>query len=118
MSRKLVRGDLQKALAAAAAGSASGKFAYNKFFAIGLFRLLELTGAKEPAALEKLVKSVGVKQESVMRDLVLYKVNGVPVVFMPLRAFFCAVATGPFLTNRQKCSPQLIPGIHHKHAPL
>ncbi|MEW5300576.1 MAG: hypothetical protein WDW38_009205 [Sanguina aurantia] len=65
--------DLQKALAAAAAGSASGKFAYNKFFAIGLFRLLELTGAKEPAALEKLVKSVGVKQESVMRDLVLYK---------------------------------------------
>lgn len=65
--------ELQKALASAAAASTAGNFAYNKFFAIGLFRLLELTGAKEPAALEKLVKSVGVKQESVMRDLVLYK---------------------------------------------
>ena len=36
-------------------------------------RLLELTGAKEPAALEKLVKAVGVKPESVNKDLLLYK---------------------------------------------
>lgn len=46
-----------------------------QFFAIGLFRLLELTGAKEPAALERLVKSVNVRPESVNKDLMLYKVG-------------------------------------------
>jgi len=65
--------ELQKALAKVADRSAAGTFAYNKFFAIGLFRLLELTGAKEPAALERLVKAVGVKPEAVNRDLMLYK---------------------------------------------
>jgi hypothetical protein len=34
---------------------------------------LELTGAKEPAALEKLVKAVGVKPASVNKDLLMYK---------------------------------------------
>lgn len=38
-------------------------------------RLLEITGAKEPSALEELVKAVGVKPESVNRDLMLYKNN-------------------------------------------
>jgi hypothetical protein len=38
-----------------------------------LLRLLELTGAKEPAALEKLVKAVGVKPASVNKDLLMYK---------------------------------------------
>lgn len=65
--------DLQKALASVAADQSAGNFNYNKFFAIGLFRLLELTGAKEPAALERLVKSVNVKPESVNKDLMLYK---------------------------------------------
>jgi len=65
--------DLQKALAEVAAATESGKFAYNRFFAVGLFRLLELTGAKEPAALEKLVKAVGVKPASVNKDLLMYK---------------------------------------------
>ncbi|GFH13535.1 protein THYLAKOID FORMATION 1, chloroplastic, partial [Haematococcus lacustris] len=65
--------DLQKALARCSERAASGVFAYNKFVAIGLFRLLELTGAKEPAALEKLVKAVGVKPEAVNKDLMLYK---------------------------------------------
>lgn len=64
---------LQKALARVAERSGANNFQYNKFFAIGLFRLLELTGAKEPAALERLVKSVGVKPEAVNRDLMLYK---------------------------------------------
>jgi hypothetical protein len=36
-------------------------------------RLLELTGAKEPAALERLVKGVGVSPTSVNKDLLLYK---------------------------------------------
>jgi photosystem II biogenesis protein Psp29 len=65
--------DLQKALAEVAAANEAGKFAYNRFFAVGLFRLLELTGAKEPAALEKLVKAVGVKPASVNKDLLMYK---------------------------------------------
>lgn len=64
---------VQQALNKVASKAAAGNFAYNKFFAIGLFRLLELTGAKEPAALEKLVKSVNVKPESVNKDLMLYK---------------------------------------------
>ncbi|EFJ41122.1 hypothetical protein VOLCADRAFT_107813 [Volvox carteri f. nagariensis] len=62
-----------KALDAIKAASAADAFSYNKFVAIGLFRLLELTGAKEPAALERLVKSVGIKPEAVNRDLLMYK---------------------------------------------
>lgn len=65
--------DVQQALAKVAEASAARKLAYNKFFAIGLFRLLELTGAKEPAALERLVKSVGARPEAVNKDLLLYK---------------------------------------------
>ena len=65
--------ELQQALAGVASATAAGEFLYNKFFAIGLFRLLELTGAKEPAALDRLVKAVGVKPESVSKDLLLYK---------------------------------------------
>lgn len=65
--------ELQRALADVAARTASGDFQYNKFLAIGLFRLLELTGAKEPAALDRLVKAVGVKPDSVSKDLLLYK---------------------------------------------
>ncbi|KAG2424022.1 hypothetical protein HXX76_014846 [Chlamydomonas incerta] len=65
--------DVQKALASIATHSAAGTFSYNKFVAIGLFRLLELSGAKEPSALEKLVKAVGVKPEAVNRDLLMYK---------------------------------------------
>jgi len=65
--------DLQKVLARLAERVSEGKFHYSKFFAIGLFRLLELTGAKEPAALEKLVKSINVKPELVNKDLMFYK---------------------------------------------
>jgi len=65
--------DVQKCLARVAGLAEGGKFGYNRFFAIGLFRLLELTGAKEPAALERLVKAVGVRAESVNKDLMTYK---------------------------------------------
>jgi photosystem II biogenesis protein Psp29 len=65
--------DLQRALASLADQTSAGKLLYSKFLAIGLFRLLELTGAKEPAALDKLVKAVGVRPESVSKDLLLYK---------------------------------------------
>lgn len=67
-------GDIgQKALAAVASQVADGKFAYSKFFAIGLFRLLELTGAKDPKALGSLVTALGVRQDMVNRDLLTYK---------------------------------------------
>lgn len=63
----------QQVLAQVADNVASGKFCYSKFFAIGLFRLLELTGAKDPKALAGLVQAVGVRQDMVNRDLTTYK---------------------------------------------
>lgn len=48
-------------------------FLYNRFFAIGLFRLLELSKAKDPQALQGLVSAMGIPQESVNRDLMTYK---------------------------------------------
>jgi len=65
--------EIQKLLGAIADRAKEDKFLYTKFFAIGLFRLLELTGAKDPKALETLVKSMNVKTESVNRDLTAYK---------------------------------------------
>lgn len=63
----------QKVLATIASQVADKKFAYSKFFAIGLFRLLELTGAKDPKALGTLVSALGVRQDMVNRDLLTYK---------------------------------------------
>ena len=65
--------DLQQRLAAIAGRAAGKEFLYTKFFAIGLFRLLELTGAKDPKALEALVRAVGAPPDSVNRDLMTYK---------------------------------------------
>ena len=67
--------ELQKKLANIAERSSQGNFLYTKFFAIGLFRLLELTGAKDPKALESLVSAMKIPQESVSRDLMTYKVG-------------------------------------------
>ncbi|KAK9823138.1 hypothetical protein WJX72_000536 [[Myrmecia] bisecta] len=66
-------GELQQLLAGIAERAAANNFLYTKFFAIGLFRLLELTGAKDPKALEALVRSMNVPLESVNRDLMTYK---------------------------------------------
>lgn len=63
----------QQVLAKVAQRTEAGKFCYSKFFAIGLFRLLELTGAKDPKALGALVTAVGVRQDAVNRDLMTYK---------------------------------------------
>ena len=65
--------ELQQRLAAIAGRAAGKEFLYTKFFAIGLFRLLELTGAKDPKALEALVRAVGAPPDSVNRDLMTYK---------------------------------------------
>lgn len=65
--------DGQQALQRAADAVASGKFLYTKFFAVGLFRLLELAGGKDPKALAGLVTSLGVPAERVNADLLTYK---------------------------------------------
>ncbi|XP_057455751.1 protein THYLAKOID FORMATION1, chloroplastic-like [Lotus japonicus] len=50
-----------------------GDFSYSRFFAIGLFRLLELGNAMEPAILEKLCAALNVDKRSVDRDLDVYR---------------------------------------------
>ena len=49
------------------------KFAYSRFDAIGLFRMLELTSATDPAALEKLAEASGLQLKKVNGDLGMYK---------------------------------------------
>ncbi|CAI9784438.1 unnamed protein product [Fraxinus pennsylvanica] len=54
------------------AGS-KGNFSYSRFFAVGLFRLLELANATEPTVLEKLCAALNVNKKSVDRDLDVYR---------------------------------------------
>jgi len=62
------------ALASLAARAAAGTPPYySKFLAVGLFRLLELAGAKDPKALEGLCTATGVPSVAVTRDLNTYK---------------------------------------------
>ncbi|XP_019193894.1 PREDICTED: protein THYLAKOID FORMATION1, chloroplastic [Ipomoea nil] len=48
-------------------------FRYSRFFAIGLFRLLELSNATDPTILEKLCAALNVNKQSVDRDLDVYR---------------------------------------------
>ncbi|KAG6661357.1 protein THYLAKOID FORMATION1, chloroplastic-like [Carya illinoinensis] len=48
-------------------------FSYSRFFAVGLFRLLELANATEPTILEKLCEALNVNKRSVDRDLDVYR---------------------------------------------
>ncbi|KAK7851829.1 protein THYLAKOID FORMATION1, chloroplastic [Quercus suber] len=50
-----------------------GSFSYSRFFAVGLFRLLELANATEPTILEKLCAALNVNKRSVDRDLDVYR---------------------------------------------
>lgn len=50
-----------------------GSFSYSRFFAVGLFRLLELANATEPTILEKLCAALNVDKRSVDRDLDVYR---------------------------------------------
>lgn len=50
-----------------------GDFSYSRFFAVGLFRLLELANATEPAILEKLCAALNINKRSVDRDLDVYR---------------------------------------------
>ena len=49
------------------------KFAYSRYDAVGLFRMLELAGAAEPTALETLSAAAGIDLKKVNGDLGLYK---------------------------------------------
>jgi len=51
----------------------TGTFHYSRFFAIGLFRLLECANASDPAVLETLSKALNVSKRSVDRDLDVYR---------------------------------------------
>ncbi|XP_077254037.1 protein THYLAKOID FORMATION1, chloroplastic-like [Tasmannia lanceolata] len=50
-----------------------GNFSYSRFFAIGLFRLLELANATEPTVLEKLCTALNINKLNVDRDLDVYR---------------------------------------------
>ncbi|KAF7805884.1 protein THYLAKOID FORMATION1, chloroplastic [Senna tora] len=50
-----------------------GDFSYSRFFAVGLFRLLELANATEPTILEKLCAALNISKRSVDRDLDVYR---------------------------------------------
>lgn len=65
--------DAQKLMAEIAEKVSTGNFLYTKFFAVGLFRVLELAGAKDPKALGRLVEGLGIPLERVNADLVTYK---------------------------------------------
>ena len=62
-----------EALSSLKARAAAGTLVYSKFIAIGLFRMLELTGATEPAALARLAEASGAPLSKVNADLTLYK---------------------------------------------
>lgn len=51
----------------------NGDFSYSRFFAVGLFRLLELANAMEPTILEKLCSALNINKKSVDRDLDVYR---------------------------------------------
>lgn len=51
----------------------ANKFAYSRYDAIGLFRMLELAAAAEPSALETLSAAAGIPLKKVNGDLGMYK---------------------------------------------
>ena len=51
------------------------KFAYSRYDAIGLFRMLELASATDPAALEKMATSSGLQLKKVIENLIPSTLN-------------------------------------------
>ncbi|GJP42485.1 hypothetical protein CLOM_g2040 [Closterium sp. NIES-68] len=66
-------GDVERSLQEIAERAKAGTFHYSRFFAVGLFRLLEIAKASEPATLQKLCEALGISQMSVNRDLDVYR---------------------------------------------
>lgn len=88
---------IQQLLSGIAKRAKEGDFLYSKFFAIGLFRLLELTGAKDPQALGSLVKAMNIRQEGVNRDLMTYK--GILSKLSAAKEVSCLLSLLPLLAN-------------------
>lgn len=66
-------GEVEGTLKDIAERAGNGSFSYSRFFAIGLFRLLELSNATQPTILEKLCAALKVDKRSVDRDLDVYR---------------------------------------------
>ncbi|MQL97629.1 hypothetical protein Taro_030327 [Colocasia esculenta] len=66
-------GEVEEILKSIATRAKQGDFSYSRFFAVGLFRLLELSNATEPSILEKLCTALNVNKRSVDRDLDVYR---------------------------------------------
>lgn len=66
-------GPVEKDLQGIAERAKAGTFHYSRFFAVGLFRLLEITKESEPATVQKLCESLGINIMSVNRDLDVYR---------------------------------------------
>ncbi|GMG98634.1 hypothetical protein Nepgr_000474 [Nepenthes gracilis] len=66
-------GEIEEILKGIAERAGGKSFSYSRFFAVGLFRLLELANATEPTVLEKLCAALNVNKRSVDRDLDVYR---------------------------------------------
>ncbi|KAB5530173.1 hypothetical protein DKX38_020254 [Salix brachista] len=66
-------GEIEGILKGIAERASQGNFSYSRFFAVGLFRLLELSNASEPTVLEKLCSALNINKSSVDRDLDVYR---------------------------------------------
>ncbi|KAL5581897.1 hypothetical protein UlMin_014339 [Ulmus minor] len=66
-------GDVEGILKDISERASQGKFSYSRFFAVGLFRLIELANATEPTILEKLCTALNIDKRSVDRDLDVYR---------------------------------------------
>eukprot|EP00250_Pteridium_aquilinum_P029618 c39849_g1_i1 orf=238-1137(+) len=73
VSFKSAEGEVESILKDISERAADGKFHYSRFFAIGLFRLLERANATDPTVLEQLSKELNVSKLSVDRDLDVYR---------------------------------------------
>lgn len=73
VSFKSENGEVESILKEISKRAAEGKFHYSRFFAIGLFRLLERANATDPTILEQLCKELNVNKLSVDRDLDVYR---------------------------------------------
>ncbi|XP_050205543.1 protein THYLAKOID FORMATION1, chloroplastic [Mercurialis annua] len=66
-------GEVEGVLKDIAERAGNGSFSYSRFFAVGLFRLLELSNSTDPTVLEKLCAALNVNKRSVDRDLDVYR---------------------------------------------
>eukprot|EP00245_Coleochaete_scutata_P001334 TRINITY_DN11643_c0_g1_i1.p1 TRINITY_DN11643_c0_g1~~TRINITY_DN11643_c0_g1_i1.p1 ORF type:complete len:324 (+),score=83.35 TRINITY_DN11643_c0_g1_i1:46-972(+) len=66
-------GKVETSLKDISSRAAKNEFHYSRFFAIGLFRIVELAKASDPATLEKLCAALNVPKASVDRDLDVYR---------------------------------------------